>query len=141
MNGNLNQYNSILQAASSSKGVDCTFAKAIMSVEDQKGDPKVYSNYTLKDGTVGHAYGLMELTQATYAANGGTGDISDPTNNINAGVTFIKKLMTTGCNGSASQGDRNTSNSPVRGRGPATAARETTLRRATARGRPNGSVR
>ena len=108
--GAQDQYNSQLQQATANAGVDCTFAKAIMSVEDQSGNPNAYSTYTMADGSSGHAYGLMELTPATYAANGGTGNISDPTNNINAGVTYIKNLQNTACNGHPSQGDCDSSN-------------------------------
>ena len=97
---NLDKYNDIIRAAAKANGVDCTYAKAIMSVEDQSGNPKAFSNYTQSDGTTGHAYGLMELTPETYAANGGTGSITDPTNNINAGVTYIGKLQ----NGAACSG-------------------------------------
>ena len=71
--------------------VDPKLVIALMSVESSF-NPKATSNFVKKDGSIGHARGLMQLTDPTAKEYG----VPDPYNveqNIFAGVKVLKNLL------------------------------------------------
>lgn len=84
------QYDAYLKAAAKEFGVNCTYLKAILFTESS-GDPKAKSG-------VG-AVGLMQLMPDT-AKGLGTFNLYDSKDNIRAGAAYVKKLISSACNGS-----------------------------------------
>ncbi len=114
VNTNIDTYDALLKSSCSKYGVDCTLAKAHMYAESA-GDPNAQSNFVIKnkDGsqTTGHAYGLMQLTEPTFKSLGyDVSKIKDPATNIDAGVKYMKQLVSTACGGKSSNTVCTTSN-------------------------------
>ena len=94
-NAGIDQYNSMMQTAAAATGLECTYGKAIMSVEDPSGNASISS-------PVG-AIGLMQMMPATFQTyNTSGGSITDAQSNINAGFAFLAALQKNACNGSSS---------------------------------------
>lgn len=102
-NTNITTYDAFLHTAATQYEVEYTLAKAHMYAESG-GNPNATSDIKNKSGTVvNHAYGLMQLTRPTFESLGyDFSKIYDPKTNIEAGVKYMAKLKTSGCNGSTS---------------------------------------
>jgi len=98
---NVATYDSMLQAAASTYGVDCTLLKAIMMAESN-GNPKATSALQAK--------GLMQIMPGTFKSlNVGT-DPYDPQTSINGGAKYLAQLQAGACNGKSSSNVCNVSN-------------------------------
>ncbi|MBC7794903.1 MAG: transglycosylase SLT domain-containing protein [Clostridia bacterium] len=85
------QYDTMIADAARRNGVDPAFVKAIMAVESHF-NPRARSNFTRRNGSVGHAYGLMQLLPGTAKDMGYPKAISNVGQNIEAGVRYIAFL-------------------------------------------------
>ena len=87
----LKQYKIYIDQASKETGVDSELLAAQMW-QESKNNAQAMSSFTRKDGTIGHAYGLMQLLPET-AKEEGVRDVYDPKENIEGGAKYMAELF------------------------------------------------
>jgi len=85
----LTKYGDLISKASKKHGVDEDLILALMT-QESAGKANAMSTYEKKDGTKGHAYGLLQITPPHFKERGiPKSKWKDPATNVNLGVELL----------------------------------------------------